>query len=1034
MTRIIDNSKEKLASALCKEFCDLYEIAIASAYFNVRGYDALRQALQGKPLLFLLGREPTESIKWEEEVLKELEEKEDDRDYFRLLQDTISYFESPKTQIRTVTGSFFHGKAYIGANPSLKVARNGVGCVGSSNFTYGGLVYNKELNMLNTDREVVKELIEWFLNQWDTAQPFKETFLSFLKNYMTTRSPYEVVAKALYETYKSNIEVSAESLKLKTLYPHQVLSFRDASMKLDAYDGVLIADTTGLGKTRTALRLALDAIRDGKKVLLVAPKSILDTTWEDEMDKTNIKLKCVSSEKLSSDPESVIKDNSDRDFIVVDEAHYFRTPSTNRYAALRDIIIKQNAQVVLATATPVNNSLMDLYFLLSLYLKEDSINDLCSQTLKGYFTANQKRWLQRQKIEMEPVLERFVVRHSRETAKALDKEGKISFPTRELDKDPRCKYSTNIDHQKIADTLNKMNFPFYDLSVDRLAGQMKLPDGALMSQAVETKNKEFLKKLIKIIIIINIFKRLESSTEAFKATLNALDEYIQKATKYAKEKGYFVPPALKGDPIFSLDEEMPEPEDLFSKPRYLAMIKSLKLNPQEVKEFLNGCQRDREMIKMLLNLIPTTDSKYQTFADRLSDIVKEIARDSNNGVIIFSQYTATATYLHERLKKENFKLPVILTTGSICKDEKDKSSNKVSVVKEFQRSGGILVSTDVLSEGQNLQNAQFVVNYDFPWNPVVLIQRVGRIDRMGSNHKKVYLTNLLPKNGDPEDPASLEHFIGLMQKLYDRLEAIRSTVGIDASTLGEEAAPKDFGFQQALAKNDQTLIDAMTRELEQFTNSPMDELARIMSQKGLDWLKSLPRGIGAYKKSDRDGLFILFTDGEDFYWRLKYYDRRKETVSSPTEIINVILKGESQNSGENIGYESLIDRMIEMKEELKTEIESSRRREKTIEGVAPRATSAIKEIFDELAKSGEEGERMAIAFRKVAGRQGIVNALNRARREGRLLEKARELLRKENNGSTAEPMSEKEVKLTRICWCWTQCRARDIPSGEQVEN
>lgn len=1020
MTKIIDNSKEKLGLALCKEFAEAREIAIASAYFNIRGYGALKEGLTGKPLMFLLGREPTESIQWEEEVLKELEEKEDDRNYFKLLQETIKFFETPETQIRIVTGPFFHGKAYIGANPSLKEVKNGVGSVGSSNFTYGGLVYNRELNMLNTDREAVKELTEWFFNQWNSGQDFKEAFLSFLKNYLTTRSPYEVVAKALYETYKSNVEVSAESLKLKTLYPHQVLSFRDASMKLDDFDGVLIADATGLGKTRTALRLALDAIRDGKKVLLVAPKSILDTTWEDEMNKTNIKLKCVSSEKLSSDPENVMKEYSDRDFIVVDEAHYFRTPSTNRYAALRDIIIRQNAQVVLATATPVNNSLMDLYFLLSLYLKEDCIDDLCSQTLKGYFTANQKRWLQHQKIEMEPVLERFVVRHSRELAKALDKEGKINFPTRELDGDPRCKYSTNINYQKIDDILNKMNFTFYDLSVDRLAGQMKLPDGALMSQAVETKNREFLKKLIKIIIIINIFKRLESSTEAFKATLNALDEYIQKATKYAKEKGYFVPPALKGDPIFSLDEEIPEPEDLFSKPRYAAMIKSLKLSAQEVKDFLCDCQKDREMIRTLLNLIPANDSKYETFEERLSDIVKQIASDSNNGVIIFSQYTATATYLHEKLRKANINLSVILTTGSICKDIVGKSSNKTSVVREFQRSGGILVSTDVLSEGQNLQNAQYVVNYDFPWNPVVLIQRVGRIDRMGSRHKKVYLTNMLPKNGDPEDPASLEHFIGLMQKLYERLEAIRSTIGIDASTLGEEAAPKDFGFQQALAKNDQTLIDAMTRELDQFTNSPMDELARIMSQKGLDWLKSLPNGIGAYKKSERDGLFILFTDGEDSYWRLKYYDRGKETVSSPSEIINILLKGESQASGESIRYELLIDRMIEMKEELKAELESGKRRERTIEGVAPRATSAIKEIFDELAKSGEEGEKLAIAFRKVAGRQAIVNALNRARREGKLVEKARELLPRENNGSTTVIVKENEVKLVRVCWCWAQ--------------
>lgn len=174
MTKIVDNSRETLALALSKEFCDLHEIAIASAYFNVRGFGALKPALEGKPLLFLLGREPTESIKWEEEVLRELEEKEDDRDYFELLQEAIKYFEGQTVKIRTTSGPFFHGKAYIGANPSLKDAKNGIGSVGSSNFTFGGLVANKELNMLNTDREVVKELVEWFLNQWNTAKTSKK--------------------------------------------------------------------------------------------------------------------------------------------------------------------------------------------------------------------------------------------------------------------------------------------------------------------------------------------------------------------------------------------------------------------------------------------------------------------------------------------------------------------------------------------------------------------------------------------------------------------------------------------------------------------------------------------------------------------------------------------------------------------------------------------------------------------------------------------------------------------------------------------
>ncbi|MEM3490365.1 MAG: helicase-related protein, partial [Nitrososphaerota archaeon] len=799
MTKIIDNSKEKLASVLAQEFTDMSEIAIASAYFNINGYGALKDALKDKPLLFLLGREPTESIKWEEEVLVELEEKEDDMQYFQLLQDAIKYFEDNNRKVRMLRGPFFHGKAFIGAHPSLKSVRRGVGSVGSSNFTYGGLVQNRELNMLNSDKQVVEDLIGWFYEQWENSVDFKNEFLSFLKNYVTTRSPYEVVAKALYETYKSSIEADEEAQQLKTLYPHQILSYRDASLKLQKYNGVLIADATGLGKSRTALRLALDAIKDGKKVLLIAPKSILDTTWDDEMEKTNISVKTVSSEKLSSNPDSVAKQYEDRDFIIVDEAHYFRHPSTNRYNALRDLIIKNKAQVVLASATPVNTSLMDLYFLFSLYLNEDSIFDLYGQTLRGYFTANQKRWLQNQPIDMEPLLERFLVRHSRELAKALDKDGRIRFPKRALDNDPRNKYTTNIDYQKIDEILSKMNFAFYDLSVERL-GELRLPDGTPISQAVAAEKREFLKKLVKTIIVINIFKRLESSIEAFRATISSLDDYMDRAMRYANEKGYFMPPALKGEPISIFDEEMPTPDELFSKPKYATIKERCRLTPEEARDFVTKCEEDRKTVKELLGAIPSRDKKYESFESRISDIAKQIT--SNNGLIVFSQYTTTAKYLYERLRAAKLGLPVRLVTGTVCYDEDGKSSNKTEVVRKFQRSGGILVSTDVLSEGQNLQNAQYVVNYDFPWNPVVLIQRAGRVDRMGSTHDEVFLINVLPKNGDPNDPSSLEHFIRLMGKLYSRLEAIRETIGLDSSTLGEEAAPKDFGIQEALARND----------------------------------------------------------------------------------------------------------------------------------------------------------------------------------------------------------------------------------------
>jgi superfamily II DNA or RNA helicase/HKD family nuclease len=1021
MTRIIDNSKETLASVLNKEFPDADEIAIASAYFNVHGYGAIREGLSDKPLRLLLGREPTESIKWEEEVLRELEQDEDNPQYFELLQDAIRYFEDPKREVHTIVGPFFHGKAYIGASPNLQDVRNGVGVVGSSNFTYGGLVSNRELNMANTDREVVQELADWFTEVWRESRDFKAEFLSFLKNYVTTRSPYEVVAKALYETYKSSLDVSVEAHDvLRTLYPHQMLSVRNALHILQKYGGVLIADATGLGKTRVALSLALNAVREGRKTLLIAPKSVLETTWRDEIKNTNIHIDNVTSEKLSQDPDSVLQEYRDKDFVIVDEAHYFRTPSTKRYSALRELILRNNAQVVLATATPVNNSLMDLYSLFSLYLNEDCIMDLHNVTLKGYFVENQKRWLRDEPIDMEDVLQRFVVRHSRRLAQALDREGKIRFPRRVLDNDKLNRYSNDIDYLKIYNILSKMNFPFYDLSVDRLGKQLRLPDGTLIASAAEERKRNMLKELVKTIVVINIFKRLESSLEAFKNTLESLDEYINNAIYYAENKGYFVPPALKNDLIFSSEEELPTPDELFNKPKYAEARERCKLTGEEIRDFITKCRQDIEKIRYILSLVPQRDSKYEIFERKVMMLLEKAKFPENNGIIIFSQYAATARYLYQKLRAIISESPVRLVTGEESLDEKGNRHDKTEIIRAFQKDGGILVSTDVLSEGQNLQNAQYVINYDFPWNPVVLIQRAGRIDRIGSPYDQVYLINILPRNGNPEDPRSLEYFLNLMSKLFKRLEAIRETIGLDASTLGEEAAPKDFGVQEALAKGDASVLDTLARELEQFTTDPLDTLAKIMNEKGIDWLRSLPNGIGAYKKGSRDAVFTLFTDGSEFYWRLRYFDGENETITSTNEIVNILLSGEAENKGELIDYEKLINRMKLIKEETMKEVIERKKRQITLKEIPLKATKTIREIYEELAKSGDEGEALAAEFRKKANNSSLVRELQIAMKNGNLISRAKELLSVKVELNSDEANDNDGMRLKRVCWCWIQ--------------
>ena len=1016
MARIIDNSRETLKDVLNRELGEVGEVAIATAYFNVMGFGDIEDGLKDKPLRLLLGRPPEETIKWEDEILRELEEYEDDPQYFKLLQRAIKYFEDPSRQVRIVEGRFFHGKAFMGAHPSLSEVRRGFAVVGSSNFTHGGLLTNRELNMLNTDREAVQELADWFQRQWsdDASRDYKQEFLSKLKAYTTSWSPYEVVAKSLWETYKQDLERREESA-LKKLHPHQQLSFINALDKLEKYNGVLIADSTGLGKTRTALALVHHYRREGVKALLIAPKSILETTWKDEMWKTDIRVESINSEMLSANP-SIIDDYINREekpgLIIVDEAHFFRHPNTNRYQALSKLLYLTMAKVVLATATPVNTSLMDLYHLLALYLPENTIYDKHGKTLRNYFIENQKKWLNKEPIDMDDILRKFVVRHSRELAKSLSK---LNFPQRKLH---TIKYELGVDVEKLAEALDQLNFAFYDLAIERLSGEFKLPDGTSASKYME--QAENLKKLVKQIQRINLLKRLESSLEAFRVSVERYIRYIDYANKYARQDRVYIPPRLKGDLFTLIDDEesqdLPEVERIFRKEPEL--LSKCILTQDEIENFTESNNEDLKTLKKVLNMLPKVDYKLEKLLQEIEKIYPSLG--GKNGIIIFTVYVDTATYLYEHLKKKfksdeygNGGRKLLLVTGSSAEEDSGKHLEEADAVKQFQSNGGIMVSTDVLSAGQNLQNAQYVVNYDFPWNPVVLIQRAGRVDRLGSPYETVYLYNVLPRKGSPEDPTTLEYFLNLMSRLYERLEAISETIGLDASTLGEEARPKDFSDQLRIANEDNTVIEDLERRVEQFTRDPLDDLAKIINEKGYDWIKKLPDGIGAIKIGERDGVFALFTDGQNYYWRLKWLDKG-ETIDNPSEITKMLLSGDAHNKGEKIDYDQLVDKLKQLKTELMKKLEEERKRRITIDDVPP-PNKVIKEIYDAFEKLGEY--ELAARFRDASGNTQIVRMLKKALDEGRLLEEAKKLL---TNTTEKKPTINKLPKLKRVCWCLIQ--------------
>lgn len=1004
MSRIIDNEKEKLFEILNKELPSSTELAFASAYFNIGGFGLIRDAIRNKPLKFLVGRPQDESISFEEQIVRELEENEDNPEYYNMMLDAVEFFSDEHREVKKKNGAFFHGKAYIGATPSLNKPDYGVGIVGSSNFTSAGLKTNNELNMVNTDREVLRELCEWFSRKWESSDPYKDQFLDFLRNYTVTHTPFEVAAKALYEAYKDTM-LESEKLKMMNLKRFQIVSVLEAGKIIAAYNGVVIADSTGLGKTRTMLALAHEARKEGKKVLLIAPKSVLSTTWYKEMEDLDTHIENINSEAVSADPEGFLEKYSKKkyNFIIVDEAHYFKSSSSNRYRALRDLILRNGAQVVLATATPVNNTLMDLYNLIALFAPDDSVQDIVGMTLRGYFTSNQKMLLEGTSFDMSSILERFVVRHSRKFAKTLQPD--VSFPDRIIDNDPLNRYKSGIKYDLLKKNLEELVFAQYDLSIDKLT-DLRLPTGDPISKLVASGKKDKLKDLVKTIVILNLFKRIESSISAFRETMLSISNYMNKVILIAKKKGYFLPRSAADDSLFDFDEEIPP--DIFDNKKYALLKERCHLTESEKDWLIDSCEKDVKKIQEILDLIPTKDEKLTRFKERLDKLLSSIKPP--NGVIIFSQYTATARAVYNSVKDQ--KTRYYLTTGSECRDNLGRNSDTTKIVGLFQEYGGVLISTDVLSEGQNLQNGQYVVNYDFPWNPVVLIQRAGRVDRMGSKHRKIYLINMMQENSDPEDQQSLEHFIGLMKKLYTKISGIKDTIGIDSPVLGEDADSKDFGeTQKMIYDGNSEVLEAIAKELEQITNDPKDKLMEIIDQMGEEWIKTIPRGIGAYKRYPKDGLFSLLTDGSKLYWRLKFFEDNK-VIADPGQIVGILIERQSEDeAGQKIEYKGLVEELRRMKDETLETIKEEDGKSAS-SSILPKMSKKAIKVYKKLASKDDE---LALRFRDVASKETLVSSLYESINDENFFKYAREVI---GNMSIHESINEeKQITLKRVCWC-----------------
>ncbi len=731
----------------------------------------------------------------------------------------VDWLKSGKVKVRRFENGFLHGKAWIVSNPTSSVI------AGSSNFTRAGLSTNKELNLGQYQPGVVNQVQKWFDRLWDDSKEFDLASL-FASRY-EEHSPHLIYLRMLWERYRTELEQNeitpSGSINLTSFQEDGVARARQILAK---HRGVLIADGVGLGKSFTAGALIREAIIERRqRVLLVAPAALRDGPWRAFQNRFNdFNFECISFEQLRDDINRINDGDDtkhirnrleDYSLVVVDEAHGYRNPDADRSASLRQLLQGTPPKnLVLLTATPVNNSIWDLYYILGYFLKNDSVfaGDGIRSLRNHFKSVASKDPEDLTPKELFDVLDSVAVRRTRhfvkryyagDTIEVNGEKQTIRFPQPTV-------LRTDYD----LDSVLPGFFDELELALDASIRDditFRIPDnmiGTALSLArylpssyrnnPDPQAKEFQ---ISGLLLSGLLKRFESSSHAFATTCRRMAVAHDEFAK-GLDRGL----VLRGD---SLSEWINSETDDVDE--YLdAENAAEKTVLYDVPALLKAVNADKTLLEKWAaaaeTVTPNIDPKLAQLIENLAEISarakSEAATDqeerNKRKTLIFSYYADTAKWIHEHLVKviesdprlASFKDRIAFVSGDASGRENavfgfaPESTESPTGTDRYD----ILVSTDVLSEGVNLQQAQNIINYDLPWNPMRLVQRHGRIDRIGSPHTRVFLRCFFPD-------AQLDRLLLLENRLKSKLATAAAGVGLENEVL-PGTATVDVNFTQ----------------------------------------------------------------------------------------------------------------------------------------------------------------------------------------------------------------------------------------------
>jgi len=932
-------------SGLGVELRDSPDLDVVTGYFNPRGYFSVREGLsEVGDVRLLIGAQPNDEGREEwrqpgdplddeqysqervDEVLQSLDDDlAQDRDLLGFsenvdegLRELVDWLRSDNVEVRRHEKGFVHGKAYL-----FDDGRQGV-VAGSSNFTGAGLNSNLELNLGAYQPQVTDEVAEWFKTLWEESEPYD--LAGLYEERFEPFNPYLIYLRVLYERYGTELEAEGEDDDGEIeLANFQEDGKRRAQRFLEERGGVIVADEVGLGKTYIGGKLLEQTVQQNRqRALVVAPAYLRDGMWTSVRSEWNFYYEVISYAELRNeiqlggDTAYLDQPVNDYQMVVLDEAHAFRNPNTQQSQALRQLLRGTPPKdVVMLTATPVNNSLWDLYYLLRYFIKNDAtFADDGIRSLRDRFKSAQSE----DPSELNPeslfdVLDQTTVRRTRrfikdnyDQARLPDGEGGyiyVDFPEQR----PR-----RVDY----DFDETFGDDFFQDIAEGLAAGEDIDESELKlaryrpSYYLEGEDDGSELSLVGL-LRTGLLKRFESSSYAFANTLDRMVAQNEIALGLLEE-GY-APDADAIDEWVEMDSDEGFKE-AFDSINGKVNARQLTDEDEDPEQFRADLENDLEILRYwrerAAGVTRDEDEKLHALRDALHDIVSDARDDAqastteeatfeaafcqNRKVLLFSYYKDTIQWVLDYLKEavaEDDELScyegrIAAVTGDGSVDgvtRKDAvhgfAPNSTDAPEGSTDDYDILIATDVLGQGVNLQDARNVINYDLPWNPMRVVQRNGRIDRVNSPHDEIF-----PHCIFPED--RLDDLLGLEHRVRQKLTQAARTIGEDGSIFPDmETVNRNYSDKEAdieaLQSEDPDAYEQGGREAAAYSGEEYRQELRNGLADHEERVTSLPWAAGSGMYGDHPGFFFCARIGEELYLRFVPAEYNESTKGEADE-------------------------------------------------------------------------------------------------------------------------------------------------------